>query len=203
MKLILATKNKGKVRELSDLLKDTGAEVLSLADFPGIITAPEDAPDFKGNALIKARHVAKETGLTAVSDDSGLIVDALGGRPGVMSARYSGEDATDKDNYMKLLEELKDISAKDRSAHFTCTVAFVEAVGPIRNEEMTFEGELKGEITTAPRGAGGFGYDPVFVPRGTKRTLAEMTPKEKNAISHRGQAIGKFADWLRNRDQRK
>ena len=203
MKLILATKNKGKVRELAALLEDTGAEVLSLADFPGIIMPPEDAPDFKGNALIKARHVAKETGITAVSDDSGLIVDALGGRPGVMSARYSGEDATDKDNYTKLLKELSGVSGKDRSAHFTCTVAFVDPVSPIHNEEMTFEGELKGEITTAPSGAGGFGYDPVFVPRGRKRTLAEMTPKEKNAISHRGQAIGKFADWLRNRNQRK
>lgn len=199
MKLILATKNKGKVNELRELLKESSTEVISLADFPDIVMPPEDAPDFEGNALIKARHVAKEAGLWAVSDDSGLNVDALDGRPGVMSARYGGADATDEDNYMKLLEELKDVSGKDRSAHFTCVVAFVDPTSPANDGEMTFEGRLDGEITTAPRGDSGFGYDPIFVPRRTNKTLAEMTKEEKNAISHRGQSVSGFARWLRSR----
>lgn len=196
MKLILATKNQGKVAELKEMLKDIGAEVLSLADLPDIVMPPEDAPDFKGNALIKARYIAEATGMIAVSDDSGLVVDALSGRPGVMSARYNGADATDKDNYTKLIKELYGVTEKDRSAHFACVVAFVD---PACDEEVTFEGKVEGHIRETPIGEYGFGYDPVFIPNDSSKTLAEMTSKEKNAISHRAEAIGKLVRWLKER----
>ncbi len=196
MKLILATKNQGKVTELKEMLKDIGAEVLSLDDLPDIVMPPEDAPDFKGNALIKARHIAEATDIIAVSDDSGLVVDALDGRPGVMSARYGGADATDKDNYTKLLKELHGITEKDRSAHFACVVAFVD---PANDEEITFDGKVEGHIRETAIGECGFGYDPVFIPNDSSKTLAEMTPKEKNAISHRAEAIGKLVRWLKER----
>ena len=187
MRLLLATKNQGKIKEINRLLKGQRVEVLTLDDFPGISLPKEDRSTFKGNALKKAR-VAGETGLAAISDDSGLCVDALGGRPGVLSARYAGDDATDKKNCEKLLLEMKDVPDGKRTASFVCVIALVLPSG----KEKTFEGRLEGVIAAKPKGRGGFGYDPVFFLPGKNKTLAELKPEEKNLLSHRGAALQKL-----------
>ena len=187
MKLLLATKNRGKIKEIIRLLKGQRVEVLTLDDFPGISLPKEDRSTFKGNALKKAR-VAGETGLAAISDDSGLCVDALGGRPGVLSARYAGDNATDEKNCEKLLLEMKDVPDGKRTASFVCVIALVLPSG----KEKTFEGRLEGVIAAKPKGRGGFGYDPVFFLPGKNKTLAELKPEEKNLLSHRGAALKRF-----------
>ena len=187
MKLLLATKNRGKIKEIIRLLKGQRVEVLTLDDFPGISLPKEDRSTFKGNALKKAR-VAGETGLAAISDDSGLCVDALGGRPGVLSARYAGDNATDEENLAKLLLEMKDVPEGKRTASFVCVIALVLPSG----KEKTFEGRLEGVIAAKPKGRGGFGYDPVFFLPGKNKTLAELKPEEKNLLSHRGAALEKL-----------
>ncbi|HZX35299.1 MAG TPA: XTP/dITP diphosphatase [Thermodesulfobacteriota bacterium] len=187
MKLLLATKNRGKIKEIIRLLKGQRVEVLTLDDFPGISLPKEDRSTFKGNALKKAR-VAGETGLAAISDDSGLCVDALGGRPGVLSARYAGDNATDEENLAKLLLEMKDVPEGKRTASFVCVIALVLPSG----KEKTFEGRLEGVIAAKPKGRGGFGYDPVFFLPGKNKTLAELKPEEKNLLSHRGAALKRF-----------
>ncbi len=190
LKVVIATRNRGKISEIKTILKDLSLELLSLDDFPQIKLPPEEGKTFEENALAKAGYVASITGLPALADDSGLEVDALNGRPGVYSARYAGEGATDRENYLKLLSELKGI--EDRSARFRCVIAFVD----LRKGDRTFEGVFEGVISEAPRGDRGFGYDPVFfVPR-ENRTVAELTDEEKNSVSHRARALKRFREWM-------
>ncbi len=206
MTIVLATKNKGKIKEFLELLKGTQVKTLSLDDFPDLVMPEETGESFEENALLKARSVAAQTGISALADDSGLVVDALGGRPGMFSARYAGPGATDRENYQKLIKELSDVPQEKRTARFRCVIAFVSTGkdNPAQPEEMTFNGTLEGSIDQAPKGEGGFGYDPVFIPDGLpfsapssptkskKRTLAQFTPEEKNAISHRALALKEF-----------
>lgn len=191
MKLVIATKNRGKARELGEMLKGLEVEVLSLADFPSVALPPEDGDTFTENALIKARAVFEATGLPSLADDSGLVVDALDGRPGIYSARYAGRNATDEENYRKLLVELEGVPLGKRAARFVCALAYKDKV-----REEVFEGELCGRIAARPRGENGFGYDPVFEVERLDRTAAELSPSEKNAISHRAEALKRFKTWL-------
>ena len=185
MTLVLATRNRHKVAELSQMLAGKGFKVLSCADFPGLPDVVEDGRTLKENAEKKARVVSDATGLPALADDTGLEVDALGGAPGVLSARYAGPSATYDDNNRKLLAALADVPAGTRRARFRCVVALAVPGGPVR----TVEGITEGTILEGPRGGGGFGYDPLFVPDGSDRTYAQMSPAEKNAVSHRGKAL--------------
>ena len=186
MKIVLASGNPGKLRELAELLAPLGVAVLPQAAF-GIDTPPETGTTFRDNALLKARHVAALTGLPALADDSGIEVDALHGRLGVYSARYAGEGASDAANLHKLLAELEGLPAAARGARYQCVIALVRR--PEDPDPLLATGTWEGQIISAPRGSGGFGYDPVFLPRGSARTAAELDPTEKNAVSHRGQAL--------------
>lgn len=188
----MATKNKGKVSEIGKILEGTGVELLSLADFPDIVMPEETGATFEENAIIKASAIASATGLAALADDSGLEVDALGGRPGVYSARYAGVGATDEENYRKLLGELKGLSDGERTARFRCAVAFVAPDGV----KAVFHGTLEGSISQGARGTGGFGYDPVFYIQSEGRTSAELSPDEKNRISHRAKALAGFKAYI-------
>jgi len=194
MKLVIATKNRSKARELGELLKGLAIVVLSLSDFPAITLPPEDATTFRENALKKARSVFEATGLPSLADDSGLVVDALDGAPGIYSARYAGESATDEDNCRKLLAELADVAPEKRTARFVCALAYKDERG-----EEVFDGELRGRIAASARGENGFGYDPVFEIEGLWRTSAELSGDEKNAISHRAEALKRFKTWLATR----
>ncbi|MFQ5736435.1 MAG: XTP/dITP diphosphatase [Thermodesulfobacteriota bacterium] len=195
-RLVLATRNAGKIREIRRLLEGTGIDVLTLDDVPAMELPPETGDTFKENALAKARFVARSTGIAALADDSGLEVDFLGGRPGVRSARYAGQDATDEENYRKLLRELDGVPAEKRGARFRAVVALVLPDGT----EAAFDGLFEGVIAEAPAGCGGFGYDPVFFVPSEGRTSAELTADEKNSISHRSKALAKLKAWLlRNR----
>ncbi len=185
MKVVLATKNAGKAREIGRMLEGTGVEIVSLEGFAGIALPPETGATMRENALLKARAVYRATGLPALADDSGLEVDFLGGAPGVYSARYSGENATDEENWRKLLAELEGVPSGKRTARFRCALALVGFDG----SEHLFEGVFEGVIAEAPRGTNGFGYDPVFMASGTGKTAAELTPEEKNRVSHRARAI--------------
>ena len=189
-RLVVATRNEHKLRELREILP--GVEVAPLpAD---VEMPPEDGETFADNALIKARAAGRATGTAAVADDSGIEARALGGRPGVLSARYAGPAATDEQNLRKLLAELE--GAGDRSVAYVCAIAHVAPDG----EEAVFEGRCAGTLAAEPRGSGGFGYDPAFVPADTgpddERTMAELDPAEKHAISHRGRAARRLAEWL-------
>jgi XTP/dITP diphosphohydrolase len=192
LKLILATGNRSKVKEIVDILAPTGLEILSLDAYPSLVLPPETGSTFKENAIAKARFVTSATGIAALADDSGLEVDALSGAPGVHSARYAGEEATDEENWTKLLKELAGVTA--REARFKCVMALV--IPGERGSERSFEGTLEGSITLAPAGLGGFGYDPVFFVAGTGKTAAELTREEKNAISHRAGALAGLKNWL-------
>lgn len=191
-RLLLASGNAGKLRELRHML-DGVVEVLSPADvgLAGLDPA-ETETTFHGNALLKARAFASASGLLALADDSGLQVDALGGAPGVYSARYAGPDATDADNNQKLLAALE--GHADRSARFRCALVLAAPAG---DERCLHEGTCEGRILEAPRGQGGFGYDPLFLADGQTRTMAELPPDEKSAISHRGRAVRAFVAWMR------
>ncbi|MBI5642156.1 MAG: XTP/dITP diphosphatase [Deltaproteobacteria bacterium] len=191
MRIALATKNRGKIEEIRSILKDTGIEVVTLDEFPSLRLPPEEGKTFKENALLKARHVARETGFAALADDSGLEVDYLSGRPGVYSARYAGINAADEENCAKLLGELEGVPDDKRSARFRCVIALVD-----KGREETFEGALEGFIAHEPKGENGFGYDPVFYIPGLKKTAAELPGDEKNSISHRGKALRKLKDRL-------
>ncbi|HVQ24102.1 MAG TPA: RdgB/HAM1 family non-canonical purine NTP pyrophosphatase [Planctomycetota bacterium] len=185
MKFIVATFNREKAAELHALLALPDVELVALADWPGA-TSPEETGDtLLANARIKARAAAALARLPAIADDTGLEVDALGGAPGVHAARYAGPNASYADNVSKLLRELADVPTERRTARFR-TVCF--AAWP-DGTEMSADGVLAGTITTAPRGANGFGYDPVFVPKGEARTYAELSDEEKNAVSHRARAV--------------
>ncbi|GAA4131888.1 RdgB/HAM1 family non-canonical purine NTP pyrophosphatase [Actinomadura keratinilytica] len=202
-RIVLATRNAGKIAELRAILADlrsadgSGVEVVGLAEFPGAPEVAETESSFAGNALLKARAIAAHTGLPAVADDSGLCVDALNGMPGVLSARWSGrfgDAAGDKDraNLDLVLDQLADVPAPHRGAAFVCAAALVLPGGA----EHCVEGRLRGRILDAPRGTGGFGYDPIFLPEGETRSTAELAPEEKNAISHRGRAFRELAALL-------
>jgi len=190
--IVLASRNKHKIEELRQTLAPLDIELKSTYDFPQLEEVVEDKTTLEGNALKKARYVYEETGLPALSDDTGLEVEALDGRPGVYSARYAGESATYQDNVDKLLDELAGVKFEDRKAQFRTVVAFVSEDGT-----HTFEGICRGAIIEEERGDKGFGYDPVFLPAGYKETFAELSAKTKNEISHRGKAIEKFYDWLK------
>ena len=184
-RVVLASANAGKLRELAALLAPCGLELISQATL-GIEPVPETGSTFLDNALLKARHAAREAQLPALADDSGLEVDALDGRPGVWSARYAGEGASDAANLARLLAELADIPAARRGARYQCVLACVRT--PADPAPVIARGTWEGHIARAPRGTGGFGYDPAFVPQGETRTAAELPPAEKNAVSHRGLA---------------
>lgn len=185
--IVLATHNKGKVAEIGAILSNLqpDLEVVGLDAFPEIGDIPETGNTFEANALQKAEAVTRATGLTALADDSGLEVDALHGAPGVMSARYSGENATDETNNQKLLKALQDVPEGQRRARFKCVLVVLTPEG----RKLTAQGTWEGEIARAPRGDGGFGYDPLFVDPELGRTSAELSSQEKNARSHRGRAL--------------
>ncbi len=185
-RIVLASGNRGKLAEIAALLEPLGVVISAQSDF-GIPEAVEDGDSFVANALIKARHAAALTGLPAIADDSGLAVDALAGAPGVRSARYAGDDASDSDNIDKLLEALSDVPQARRGAGFHCAAVFV--AGPHDAAPLVEEGVWRGRILEARRGSGGFGYDPVFFDDEAGCAAAEMTPEQKNARSHRGKAF--------------
>jgi XTP/dITP diphosphohydrolase len=186
VRVVLATGNRGKLRELAQLLAPHDADVVPQTEL-GVGEVEETGLTFLENALIKARHAARATGLPAIADDSGLVVDALGGAPGVRSARYAGEGASDAANVAKLLATLKDIPAARRTARFVCTMAYLRsAEDPL---PIVAQGVWEGTIAEAPRGANGFGYDPVFLVPTHGCTAAELAPEVKNSLSHRGQAL--------------
>lgn len=191
MKLILASNNKDKLREIREILSDTDIEIISQREAGCNFEAEENGATFLENARIKALAAMKATGLPAVSDDSGLEIAALGGRPGVYSARYGGESAGYAKKCAMILSELEGKS--DRSAAFVSAVVCIFPNG----DEITAGGIMRGSIAYAPAGDGGFGYDPIFLPDGFEKTAAELTDDEKNAISHRGQAFRAFAEKLK------
>lgn len=184
--ILLATRNAKKLVELRRILEGAGdVDLVGLDDVAAYDEAPETGATFAGNALLKAREGARHTGLISVGDDSGLTVDALNGMPGVLSARWAGRPRDDQRNVDLVLDQLVDIPAERRGAAFVCAIAVVTPEG----REEVVEGRMAGAIEAAGRGAGGFGYDPIFVATGYGRTTAELTPAEKDAISHRGQAL--------------
>jgi XTP/dITP diphosphohydrolase len=173
------------VEEIHALLADVPVEVLSLRDFPDLPETPETGETFAENAEIKARAAAQATGNIVLADDSGLEVDALGGRPGVYSNRFAGPEAGDRDKYMRVLELMEGIPSEERSARYRAAVAVATPDG----EAVVVEGTCEGRIAREPKGAGGFGYDPIFYLPERDRTMAELSSEEKNAISHRGKAL--------------
>lgn len=190
-RIVLATRNRGKTEEISRILTGLPVELVSVLDIPHVDEPPETGTTLESNALEKARFVHRATGLPSLADDTGLEVFALDLRPGVRSARYAGEDATYDDNNRKLLGELARVPAARRGARFRCVAAFVDG-----STEMTTEGYCLGMIGSAARGAGGFGYDPLFIPEGMTKTFAELSAEVKNAISHRGMAFTRMRSRL-------
>ena len=186
MRAVLASANPGKLREFAGLLAPFAVELIPQAQ-RGVRPAAETGTTFIENALLKARHAAHQAHLPALADDSGIEVDALGGRPGVWSARFAGEGASDDENLRRLLAELHDVPDGFRQARYQCVIVWVRSTGDQR--PLIAQGSWAGTITHAARGHGGFGYDPVFVPEGEHRTAAELTGAEKNALSHRGKAL--------------
>jgi XTP/dITP diphosphohydrolase len=186
VKAVLASSNAGKVREFAALLAARNIEVMPQSAF-GIVTPAETGSTFLENALLKARHAAQLSGLPALADDSGIEVDALGGRPGVWSARYAGAHASDVDNLNLLLHELAGVPEGRRRARYRCVLVFVRAAAD--PDPIVTDGVWEGRVLTAPRGAGGFGYDPLFQPDGCELSAAQLPPAQKNAISHRAQAL--------------
>lgn len=192
MDLILATRNNGKVDELKALLQGMPAKLTSLADHPDVPKTVEDGETFLANARKKAHEVAQTTGQWALADDSGLAVKALGGAPGVISARYAGTDGDHAANNSKLLEEMKDVPAGKRQAAFVCCMVLASPDGQEWDVEDRCEGEIVFELT----GNGGFGYDPLFYVQQFGKTMAELAMDEKNSISHRGKALRRMKDVL-------
>ncbi|MFF5245326.1 XTP/dITP diphosphatase [Streptosporangium sp. NPDC000095] len=190
-RVVLATRNSGKIAELRRILADARipVEIVGLEEFPEIGDVAETGLTFAENALLKAHAVAQQSGLPAIADDSGLCVDALNGMPGIFSARWAGRHGDDQANLDLLLAQVSDVPAEHRGAHFACAAALALPSG----EERVTEGALRGVIIDAPRGTGGFGYDPILVPEGETRTTAELSAAEKDAISHRGRAFRALA----------
>ncbi|WP_310608125.1 XTP/dITP diphosphatase [Buttiauxella brennerae] len=194
-KVVLATGNAGKVRELADLLGDFGLDVVAQTEL-GVESAEETGLTFIENAILKARHAAQVTGLPAIADDSGLAVDVLGGAPGIYSARYAGVDASDQQNLEKLLATLKDVSDDQRKARFHCVLVYMRhAEDPT---PLVCHGSWEGQITHEAAGQGGFGYDPIFFVPSEGKTAAELTRDEKRAISHRGRALKLLLEAMKN-----
>lgn len=194
MRILVATMNAGKLREYERLLADVpGLQLETMASLSQTIDVLEDRDTFVGNARKKATEIAAVAGIACLADDSGLEVDALGGRPGVRSARYAGEGATDAQNNQRLLEELADVPDERRAARFRCAIAVVDGSG---RELAVVEGACEGRIGREPRGAYGFGYDPLFIPDGYTQTMAELGPETKNEISHRAKAAAKLVPLL-------
>jgi XTP/dITP diphosphohydrolase len=198
--IVLATSNTNKVKEFKAMLADFPVEIKSLADFGPLPPVVEDGATFDENAYKKAHHVAKVLGIPAIADDSGLSVTALNGEPGVYSARYAGEGATDQQNWEKLLKKMDGV--KDRAAFFTCVLSIAVPSGPA----LTYEATCDGTILESPRGENGFGYDPVFYYEPLKKTFAELSMEEKNRVSHRGKVFkevktefDKIMVWLKQR----
>jgi XTP/dITP diphosphohydrolase len=200
--LVLATRNKGKILELRKLLLDFEIDIKGLDDFDPIPEVEEDGQTFEENAYKKAFFTAKTLGVPALADDSGLVVRALGGEPGVHSARYAGEYASDKEKYNKLLKEMK--GKKDRSAYFECAIVIALPKG----KSKSYTGRCEGEIAFEPMGEDGFGYDPVFIYPPLNKTFAQIPIEEKNKISHRGKAMAKLKEkfsivlqWIKEEDK--
>ena len=195
-RVVLATGNPGKLRQFSELLAASGLSLVRQSDF-GIEPPPETGSTFVENSLLKARNAARLTGLPAIADDSGIEVDALGGRPGLYSARYAGEGASDDQNLRKMLLELEAVPPANRTARYRSIIVY------LRNADdpspLIGEGVWEGAIATTPRGTGGFGYDPIFIPRGATFTAAEMSVNDRNEQSHRGQASRSFLAQLGER----
>ena len=193
MDIVLATKNRKKIEEIKKIcsVMGTASRIYTLDDFPSYEDVVEDGDTFEANAVKKAAYISKCTGMTAVADDSGLEVDALNGEPGVFSARYAGESSDDRANLEKLLKEMENVSPGKRKARFVCCIAMASQDGV-----ETFLGYVEGRIGEEPRGENGFGYDPVFYPEGHDSTFAEMNDDEKNALSHRGEALRKLQKYL-------
>jgi XTP/dITP diphosphohydrolase len=190
---VLATANRAKAREMAALLEGVPFRILTLADFPGVGLPPEGETSYAENALGKARAVASATGELAVADDSGIEVDALGGGPGVLSARYGGPGLTDPERCEAMLREMAAVAREKRTARFRCLIAIV---CPRRGRETTVEGVVEGVLLESPRGTGGFGYDPLFFYPPLGRGFAELSAEEKNRVSHRAQACQRAREWL-------
>jgi XTP/dITP diphosphohydrolase len=197
-RLLVASLNRAKAREIARILRDEKLdfEVLSLADFPEVTLPPETGATFAENALAKAKHAARATGLPAVADDSGLEVEALRGEPGIRSARFAGEGASDEERFRKVLDLMEDVPDDRRRARFRCAAAFATPEG----DELLAEGVCEGRIARSAAGTGGFGYDPIFIPEGYQCTMAQLTAEQKHAISHRGRALRRLATLLRSRE---
>jgi len=194
-KVVLATGNPGKVRELADLLAAFGLDIVAQTEL-GVESAEETGLTFIENAILKARHAAEITGLPAIADDSGLAVDALGGAPGIYSARYAGADASDQQNLDKLLVALENVPDDKRQAQFHCVLVYVRhAADPT---PLVFHGSWAGEIARSSAGQGGFGYDPIFFVPELGKTAAELSKDEKRAVSHRGKALNLLLDAMKN-----
>jgi XTP/dITP diphosphohydrolase len=192
VEIVLATRNKGKIRELERIFASTlpGVKLLGTDAFPDLADVAETEDTFEGNALLKARAVSHFTNLPAIADDSGLAVDHLGGAPGIFSARYSGVHGDDQANLNRVLHEMDGVS--NRRAQFVCAAAFVAP----RGYEMVLRAEMVGNLIDAPRGEKGFGYDPIFIPIGFNQTTGEMDPELKDSISHRGKAMRELAEEI-------
>jgi len=198
MRVVFASGNKGKTREVAELVRELGLVVVAQGEL-GIDSIEETGSTFAENALLKARHAAAVSGLPAIADDSGLSVAALGGRPGVFSARYAGEEASDEQNISKLLEELAALPMPERNAAFHCAAVYVADADA---DALISEGIWAGEILEERQGSGGFGYDPVFFDPDAGKSAANMTPAEKNARSHRGRAFHELVRMLREQAAR-
>ena len=194
--VVLASDNQGKIREINSLLRNTPLEVVGQGSL-GVEPIEETGTTFIDNALLKARNAARQTGLAAIADDSGLEVDALGGRPGVYSARFAGPQATDTKNVEKLLAALDGIAPDERSARFRCAMVYVTHADDA--DPLICEGAWEGKIISEPKGDNGFGYDPIFWIEGEKATAAELAPERKNILSHRGQALRMLVAQLAKR----
>ncbi len=193
-KVVLASGNRGKLREINQIIKDLGMQALPQSDF-AVSDAEETGLSFVENAILKARHAARATGLPAIADDSGLEVDALNGAPGIYSARFAGPGATDADNVQKLLASLQDVADSERTARFQCLMVFMRhAEDPT---PLICQGTWEGRILRQPRGENGFGYDPVFFVPGEQCAAAELAPEVKNRLSHRGQALARLLAALK------
>ena len=203
LELLIATHNVGKIRELQQTLRELPITLRYLAEFPEIATIDETGETYEANAILKARGYAEQTGICALGDDSGLEVDALGGKPGILSARFGGNNASDQDRTKKLLREIEPHQDRERTARFVCCMAF--AGWESRNPEPrttpprilnVSEGTCEGMITTEPRGAGGFGYDPIFIPHGYSKTFGELSKDVKATLSHRAKALAAMRKFL-------
>ncbi len=190
--LLIGSANAGKARELAELLEGLPWTVISLGDLPPVDAPEETGADFAENAALKARYYGDRFNIACIADDSGLMVDALDGAPGVLSARYAGVDADDAANNEKLLEALEGLLWHERTARFVCCAAFYQPGGEVHLET----GTVAGHIAAVPQGSRGFGYDPLFVPEGHEQTFAEMSLERKHGISHRGNAFRKMRAWL-------